>query len=262
MSHPTDIAQGERMGEQQVQHLAWREERPMRANLNSQIFPSGQSVTRMKTQQKWAEMFWQNVFHWKNADLSKWNVPREHVDSRRSKADSKPVCFSASSPTNLPSKKLSVLVKMPPDTGVCPQKISKQIADERRARSSRNPEWKRAHLGRAARSVFWDTEPCSWEHQDILLNFISTYICQAILFFFFFFKIIFPSTVTFFTEVKFCFLASSSSRSDGAPDNFRACSMCYFESSVNFLLKHLSPRGQNHLAQSNGELCRILRSER
>jgi len=41
---------------------------------------------------------------------------------------------------------------------MCQQKISKQTADELKARPSRNPEWKCVHLGRAARNIFWDTE--------------------------------------------------------------------------------------------------------
>lgn len=187
------------------------------------------------------------------------NFPRVHVDSKRIEADSKPAWFPASSPANLPSKKLSVLVKMPPDTGVCQQKISKQIADELRTRPSRKSEWKCTHLGRIARNIFQKTEACSWEHQDTPLNLISIYICQAILFLFFF-LIIFPSTVTFFTEVTFYFLANSSSKTGGALENFRVCSIRNFKSLVNFLLKYLFPRGQKCLAQSNEDVCTI-RSE-
>lgn len=52
MSHPIGIAQGEGIGDKQVQHLAWREGWLICANLNSQIFPSGQGVIKMKIQQK------------------------------------------------------------------------------------------------------------------------------------------------------------------------------------------------------------------
>jgi len=67
------------------------------------------------------------------------------------------------------------------------------------------------------------------------------------------FLISFPSTVTFFTEVKFCFLASSPSRIGGAVYNFRPCSTCNIESLVNFLLKDLASTGQKCLFQSNGD---------
>lgn len=69
----------------QVQHLACTEKLLICNNLSSQIFPSGQRVTEMKMRHKWAQVFWQNAFYWKNADFSEWNIPQEHVNSERSR---------------------------------------------------------------------------------------------------------------------------------------------------------------------------------
>lgn len=168
-----------------------------------------------------------------------------------------PICF----PINL----LSYLSL---DTGMYLQNISTQIA-ELGARPSRNPDWKHTHLIRAARNIFWDTK-CSQEHQGILLNFISTYIhiqqlcvCFGFYCFFFFCFVLFSPLLSpqlsFFTRGKFCFLVISSRRAGGTLMNFRDHSVCIFDSLVNFLLKCLSFRGQKHLSQTIGEVCRIPR---
>lgn len=93
----------------QVQHLAWRGKLLFCNNLSSQIFQSGQSVTRMKMQHKWAQVFWWSAFYWKSANFSKWNVPWECVDSKRSRPNNKTCLCSYQLTHLLPSKKLFCL---------------------------------------------------------------------------------------------------------------------------------------------------------
>lgn len=170
-------------------------------------------------QHKWAQIFWQDASYLKNADFPKWNIPQECVDSKRSRANNKPTCIPASSPTNLPSKKLPILVKIPPDTSA-----ENQMSGEKKVRPSQIQEWKCIHFSRADMNVFQDTKACCWDHLDILLNFLSMYIHQAISFLFL--KKSFLQLWHIFTKVTFCFLASFSRSTGNALERSRNCSVC------------------------------------
>lgn len=204
-------------------------------------------------QQKWAQVFWQNAFHWKNANLSKWNVPQERVNSKRSRANNKPACVPASSPTNLTSKKLSVLVKMPPDTSA-----KDQHSDFRWAEGE-TPQDPRVEMHSPQQSC----QECisglflGPSRHTIEFPFYVYLPSNFILFQ----KWFLPQLWHFFTKVTFCFLASFS-KTGVAIERSRNCSVCNFENLANLLLKHLSLRRQKCLAQRNGDLCRITRPGR